>query len=286
MPGEPDRGYYNDLRPHLAAYVPDAARAAESIARLTADADAANPVTILQVGLGAWQAAQDDGRWRSCVESVAEWAAGRIDDDGVLPYRFPLRGTYTVEAPWCSAMAQGEAASFLVRAASLLERPELLAAARRAVRPLLDARPGIVVETEEGPVLEEYPTSPPSHVLNGWVFALWGLYDVAHSDSGDAESAALFARSTDTLAARLRLYELPGGWTRYDLYPHPLPNVASPFYHRLHVVQLRALAALYPSTRIVEAADRWERAARRPWVEGAAVAAKVAFRVVRPRRRR
>ena len=35
-------------------------------------------------------------------------------------------------------------------------------------------------------------------------------------------------------------YWTGNGWSRYDLYPHPLTNVASPFYHRLHIEQLRA----------------------------------------------
>ena len=34
--------------------------------------------------------------------------------------------------------------------------------------------------------------------------------------------------------------------------------LASPFYHRLHVVQLRVMAALTGDLRFAEIADRWE----------------------------
>jgi heparosan-N-sulfate-glucuronate 5-epimerase len=135
-------------------------------------------------------------------------------------------------------------------------------------------------------VLEEYPTTPPSHVLNGWVFALWGLYDVAHSQPGDGAAGELFARSTETLVARLPTYEIFGGWSRYDVFPHPLINVASPFYHSLHVAQLFALSQLHPDDRLSAAARRWATAAGRPTVYARAVVGKVAFRMVRPRRRR
>lgn len=284
-PGDPTRGYYNDLGPHLAAYAADAADGRAALWRLAGDRHTANPVTIAQLGLGAWQRADEDERWLDCVDAVSTWLANALEPSGAILFRFPLRGTYNVSLPWVSAMAQGEAASLFVRASAALGRPELLDAAVQAVRPLIDGHEGVVVTTPEGAVLEEYPTMPPSHVLNGWIFALWGLYDVAQAPTESRAAAALFEASTDTLAARLRLYELPGGWTRYDLFPHRIPNIASPFYHALHVAQLRALGRLVTDRRIDASVARWEEAARSRRVESLAIAGKVAFRLVRPRRR-
>lgn len=284
-PGDPTRGYYNDLRPHLSAYVAAAGNAETAVLGLIADREAANPVTIAQMGLGAWQGAAEDEDLLRCVDMVASWLARALEPDGAVRYRFPLRGTYEVAAPWVSAMAQGEIASLLVRAGATLGRPELLDAAVDAVRPLLEGRDGLVVETSEGPVLQEYPTAPPSHVLNGWIFALWGLYDVSCAPAGHGAAEALFDQSVAALASRLSLYELSGGWTRYDLFPHPIPNVASPFYHALHAAQLRALARLVDDRRFEAAAARWEAAASSLRVRTGAVLGKVAFRLVRPRRR-
>jgi hypothetical protein len=143
-----------------------------------------------------------------------------------------------------------------------------------------------VVETDEGPVLQEYPTHPPAHVLNGWIFALWGLYDVAIAGGELSEGAHdAFSRGVDTLAARLPLYNTGWNWSRYDLFPHPLVHVTSPFYHRLHVEQLHALHALVPRQVFRETAERWESGARRPLARAHAVARKVAFRLVRPRKK-
>lgn len=285
VPGRPEEGYYNDLRPHLAAYVPELGRLDEALAALTRDDDRANPITIVQVGLGAWQASTEDERWLDCADAVATWLERRVESgDGAVEYRFPLRGTYRIDPPWFSAMAQGEAASFLIRAGLSLGRPELFEVAAAAVRPLVDGRHGLVIDTIDGPVLEEYPTASPSHVLNGWIFALWGLYDAAQEPVSAIGALELFEESLAALAPRLPAYEFVGGWSRYDLYPHPLPNVASPFYHALHVAQLEAMSRLHPDPRFDQTAERWRRAAAAPWVRVPAVAAKVAFRLVRPRR--
>jgi heparosan-N-sulfate-glucuronate 5-epimerase len=217
-----------------------------------------------------------------------------MDAQGRLAYRMPMPHTYRISPPWFSAMAQGQAASLLVRVAKTLQRPDLLTRALDATRPLLKAP--LVTQTDDGPVLQEYPTTPPAHVLNGWIYGLWGLYDVATSFAADppvepgheaavrtAESA--FHDGVETLARRLPLYDTAHGWSRYDLYPHPLTNVASPFYHRLHVAQLEVMAALVPGEpAFARAAERWARPLHNPVTFASGLARKVAFRLVVPRR--
>jgi hypothetical protein len=184
-------------------------------------------------------------------------------------------------------MAQGEAVSLLVRSAVSLQRAEYFEAATRAAKPLLDPASGLVSHTMDGPVLEEYPTQPPSHVLNGWVFALWGLYDLAsagHTSREAAAAASQFDSGATALAARLRLYETCRGWSRYDLYPHRISHVASPFYQRLHVAQLRAMAILRPDLdEFASRADRWEAALGSVPSVTISLARKAAFRMLRPR---
>ena len=156
--------------------------------------------------------------------------------------------------------------------------------ARRAIECLLDQQSELVAHTDEGIVLQEYPTDEPAHVLNGWIWALWGLYDVAQA-CNDSEAAAAFEAGVDTLVARLPFYEVARGWSRYDLYPHPIRNVASPFYHRLHVEQLHALNDLAPRPELVATAERWEGALASRRARAEAVARKVGFRMLKPRRK-
>lgn len=256
--------------------------------KITADPEQTNPVTVIQLALGTLQLR--DPKQLPLVVSVIDWLERSADDRGLLPYRFPMPHTFPLEAPWYSSLAQGEAASLLVRAAEVLARPQLLELADRLVEPLLDPESPLVEPTSEGPVLQEYPTDPPAHVLNGWITSLFGLYDVAEAPRDGAATGrrakTAFNAGTATLAAMLHLYRTPIGWSRYDLYPHPLANTASVAYHRLHVEQLRALYSLAPTGGLAATADDWERSLRSPPALLVGVARKIAFRVVRPRSRR
>jgi hypothetical protein len=257
------------------------------LGRITADPGQANPVTVIQLAVGALQLRDPDQL--PLVAAVVEWVERSADDRGLLAYRFPMPHTFPLEAPWYSSLAQGEAGSLLIRAAHVLDRPELFALADRVVEPLLEAEP-LVALTADGPVLQEYPTDPPAHVLNGWITSLFGLYDTAQ---GPRDPTATTRRAADafdagatTLAARLHLYRTPLGWSRYDLYPHPLANTTSLAYHRLHIAQLRALHSLTRIETFAATADEWERSLKNPAALIVGVARKVAFRVVRPRSRR
>jgi heparosan-N-sulfate-glucuronate 5-epimerase len=279
--------YYFDLRHKATAGGPEPSDGAAVIAGLTADRDTANPVDILQFGLGALQLR--DRRWLACVAATADWVEREQDDDGLLAYRFAMPHTFPLDPPWYSSMAQGQAGSFLVRAAVALEREPLFARAERAVAPLVDAGSPLVLETPEGLILEEYPTSPPSFVLNGWITSLFGLRDVALAPVKPEVAAAAgqaFEAGVATVAARLGLYRVALGWTRYDLYPHPLVNVASPAYHRVHIGHIRTLQELAPRPEFAAALREWERAATSPGARALALTRKIAFRLVRPRSRR
>jgi hypothetical protein len=287
-PGKPLAGYYNDLTLEVRAANP--VDGVERLRQLVTDPHV-NFTSVAQLGLGAWQLARDEPSWLTVTTAAARWLANELDDHGRLVFRRAMPHTYEIEPPWISAMTQGEAVSLFLRAAPEDDSPEeLFSAAARAVMPLLDPSP-VVAQTSEGPVLQEYPTNPPSHVLNGWIFGLWGLYDLAAMGQADVIPADLGRRTSSAfedgisaLAARLPRYDT-GGWSRYDLFPHPIVHVASPFYHRLHIELLRATNELAPNHRFQQMAARWERSATDPLAQAAAVCRKAAFRMIRPRGR-
>lgn len=271
-PGSPTDGYYNDL----------SGFARRNHRYLTT---AINPVTVAQIGLGAWQLAASEPRWLAVVANAAGWLTNHMDSGGMLPYEFAMGHTYRLDSPWYSAMAQGEAASFLLRAAHALDRDELTDAAARAAACLTQPAAPLVVATAEGPVLQEYPTDPPAHVLNGWIFALWGLYDTAWAGPEPVARSAMaaFDDGVAALARRLPKYELPGGWSRYDLRSEGPVNVASPFYHHLHIQQLLALNRLVDEPVFVRTAATWQRARHNPVTVARALVGKVRFRHHFPR---
>jgi heparosan-N-sulfate-glucuronate 5-epimerase len=238
------------------------------------------PVSLAQLALGWWERHLDgDARAASQFDAISDLLARQA-----APLGAELRWPYTVAVPkyglgrgWCSAMAQGQVASVFVRRHLRTGNGVWADCARRAIRPLV-RESELVSETAAGRILEEAPTDPPSHILNGWIYALWGLWDAAVGlEDTDANSA--FAAGVTTLRAMLPTYDI-GWWSRYSLYPHLLPDLAKPFYHRIHALQLEMTARATGHSDIAEAAERWRGYDRAP-NRVAAVAQKGAFFIAR-----
>lgn len=291
--GDPASGFYIDLTGVAHSYGPPD-HATGWFEFLSEKRDRLLPGQLLQLGLGSWQLRDEDPRWLRLHADIARWAAVDMDGYGRFTHRSAMPHTYRLPAPWYSSFAQGLGASLFVRAAAALDDEVWLEHAARAVAPLLAEDSALVAETEDGPVLQEYPTVPPAHVLNGWMWSLWGLYDVAHATGIDqhpslapvAQAAGeMFDRSLATLVSWLPRYDA-AGWSRYDLFPHTVTNVASPFYQRLHVEMLTATYELAPQHEaLMMWAERWQRSLARPHVRGLAFARKVGFRLLIPKGR-
>lgn len=247
-------------------------------------------VAPAQWGLGCYEhyLAGRGGEWLAAAGAAAEYLVGAQQPDGGWIHRFPYHHTYPLAPPWMSAMAQGEGASLLVRLHLETHEERFRESALLALGPM--RRPvgsgGVAAQLDGGPFPEEYPTDPPSFVLNGAIFALWGAYDAGLGLS-DPGAEALFRSGAETLARALPRYDT-GYWSRYDLYPHPVRNVASGAYHQLHIEQLRALALTAPPEArdtFAAFADRFQRYTASRSKPMRAMAEKIAFRVAVPRNR-
>ena len=249
-------------------------------------------IAVSQWGLACHERfiAERDEAWLAAARATGDYlvdqqqAGGR--HDGGWVHLWPYPHTYPRRPPWLSAMAQGEGASLLVRLWRHTGDERFAAAALRALRPLevATAAGGVRAELGGEPFPQEIPTQPPSHILNGAIFALWGSYDVGVA-LGDERAAAGFGQGAETLAGNLDRWDA-GFWSRYDLYPHRVVNLANPFYHRLHIDQLRALQLLAPRPRFAATIARFEayERSKRNWAR--AYAGKLAFRLTSPRSRR
>ena len=219
-----------------------------------------SPTTVAQRALGWWERHLDgDAAALDRFLGQARLLLGGAMRAGpALLWRYDVEvPKYRLRPPWFSAMAQGQAASVLVRAFDATGAESYADAALAATRPLVrpDAALGLVSATAEGPVLEEYPSAHPSRVLNGWIYALWGLRDVSVALEGAAEQR-LFEASSGTLAARIARYDT-GWWTLYSEYPGAASDLAKPFYHRLHIVQAEAMHRLTGAPAFARAAQSW-----------------------------
>jgi heparosan-N-sulfate-glucuronate 5-epimerase len=242
------RGYFIDFR--AKTQTPGASNPSELL-----------PADLAQLGLGWWDrglagdpSAADHFE---IVCTVLERTGIERNGELLWPYLIPIP-KHNLLPPWFSALAQAQAASVFVRAYLVTGDEKFATLALKAIAPILPASDsGLLASTPDGPVPEESPSTPASLVLNGWVYALWGLWDVAVC-LGDGDSRELFNDSALCLRRSVHKYDI-GWWSRYSRFPHRLPDLAKPFYHRLHIHQLELLYRLLGYEELRLAAQRWAR---------------------------
>jgi hypothetical protein len=199
---------------------------------------------------GEHQASNDFSRVCSVIESRAERSHGE------LRWRYDVHvPKYGVEPLVHSALAQAQMASVLVRAYLLSGDAHHAEASLAAIQPLLHRESDLISEAAAGPIPEESPSNPPSHILNGWIYALWGLWDV-HVGLEEFRAGEMLTASTACLREMIPRYDI-GWWTKYSLYPHRVDDLAKPFYHRLHIDQAEIMYRLTGFHEFRAAARRW-----------------------------
>lgn len=243
---EKPRGYYLDFSAKTTA---PSARTPEQLL----------PADLAQLALGWWEHHLSGGADAAdrFMHTAALLERTSVAEHGELVWLYPVAvPKLGLQPPWRSALAQGQAASVFVRAFLHSGDERYGTAARRAIAPLLpDGKSGLVAMTAEGPVPEEAPSDPPSLILNGWIYALWGLWDVARGLADDASDKS-FTASAECLRRSIGRYD-NGWWSLYSLFPYRLPDLAKPFYHRLHIDQLDVLYRLVGYEELKETAKRW-----------------------------
>lgn len=245
-----------------------------------------NPIAIAQWGLGNFNLflrSKSEERQRKSL-AAADWLVKHLEPNAfgvpVWNHRFDWEYRTPLKAPWYSGLAQGQGISLLVRVAQSTGKPEYLETARGAFLSFSKSiqEGGVVFTDEHGDLwFEEYIVSPPTHILNGFIWAAWGVYDYFLATKETA-AQELFNRAVETLRKNLERYDL-GFWSLYEQSGTRLPMVASPFYHQLHVAQLRLMHRLTGDDVFSRYADRWEAYARSRTKRTRALCYKGAFKL-------
>jgi len=247
-----------------------------------------NPIAIAQYGLARFNRWCDTGSPsdRQAWVAVSQWLASNLLPNAhgvpVWQHRFDWPYRQLLKAPWYSGLAQGSGLSMLVRAATETGDPALAAAAHHAFQALTlpTSRGGVLVTDSHGHVwIEEYLVDPPSHILNGFIWALWGVYDYSEW-SQRPQAAALWHQGIQTLEARLGDFDV-GWWSLYEAPNAGYRMLASLYYHRLHAVQLRVLHAMTGVGAFAERAATFEAYERRPTFRARALIEKAWFKLSR-----
>jgi heparosan-N-sulfate-glucuronate 5-epimerase len=245
-----------------------------------------NPIAISQWGLGNFNLylRSRDAECRRKALAAANWLVKHLQvnsfDVPVWNHLFDWEYRTPLKAPWYSGLAQGQGISLLVRVGQESGRPEFLDAAGRAFISFSKSteQGGVIFHDQRGDVwFEEYIVSPPTHILNGFIWAAWGVYDYFLA-TGEKSAETLFDGAVETLRKNLDRYDL-GFWSLYEQSGTRLPMVASRFYHQLHVAQLRLMHRLSGDKIFLQYADRWEKYARSRTKRTRALCYKGAFKL-------
>ena len=228
-----------------------------------------NPIAIAQYGLGNYNLFRRTGdpSRRQKFLLAAAWLRDHLEENpqrlAVWNHHFNWEYRDTLKAPWYSGLAQGQGISLLVRAHKESGEAGYLDAARRSLAAFFQptSNGGVAFTDDRGDLwFEEYIVSPPTHILNGFIWAAWGVYDY-YLTTRDAAAYDIFSRAVRTLCRNLESYDL-GFWSLYEQSGTRLPMVASPFYHQLHIVQLRVMHRLTGESVFATVADRWHSYSR------------------------
>ena len=265
------KGYYNNLTEKV-TMMPELLDT-EDLPKLIIGKDkyVESGVAIFQYGLGAYDLYLQTGndKYHKKFLQTVDWAVKKQERSGAwdnFSYFYP-------DHPY-GAMAQGEGSSLLIRAFIDSGNKDYLERAQSAIDFMLkDKEQGGTTEYSDGVILLEYPHR--KAVLNGWIFAWWGLYDYVIATNDNTHYKAVLDRSCLTLVKELPQFK-NNYWSVYDLEG----RIASPFYHNLHIAQMQAMYELTGNEVFNEYARRWERQQNNPIFKTMAFIKKAAQKIM------
>jgi len=208
------------------------------------------PISIGQMGLSVFHTYLNTGTDKDLDRYLkfAQWFMENCEHHPLVGVRWLTDVSlpaYRNPGPWQSAFAQSRGISILLRAFQITGEKKYADIAERALTsfqyPVSDG--GVTSYTQWGPFYEEYTSEVPVLVLNGHIFALFGLYDFCRVFPENQLSRELFNSGVQTLLNALPDFDL-GFWTRYnyciaDFYPDIDPATLT--YQRLHIMQLKVI---------------------------------------------
>jgi|SRR5690554_5439244 len=221
-----------------------------------------SPVNIAQYGFilhAQYFESEDENKRRTlqeCVEKLVELA--EITEDYCVWWEESDSIRYKIKSPWASAMAQGEIISLFLRYYQMSKDEDYLILAQKAYNFLsVPVSEGGVKRIDENGDLwyEEYPSEPASFVLNGFIYTLFGLYDL-YRVTLDKDVKKNIDLCTRTLKNNISKFDA-GYWSYYDLHYKEL--VRYYYQKNVHVPQLAVMYELTGEPIFLKYRNKWSK---------------------------
>ncbi|WP_309065061.1 cell wall-binding repeat-containing protein [Microbacterium sp.] len=231
-----------------------------------------HPVAYAQYGISAlleYQSTGDQIWLERAIRHAERLEQIHTERDSAWYFPYLFDWTYTgktLHAPWWSAMAQGEALSLFVRLYEETGDERWKAGAGHTwlslKQPRSSSEPWATMTDQGLLVFEEYAGDlPPLRVLNGHLFALFGVYDYWRL-TGDPEAIAYLDGAATTVLEVMPKIRVPGGVSYYCWQDDCRQRVwQNPTYHVIHSWQLDTLARLTGDRRFTD----WATILRQDW---------------------
>lgn len=167
--------------------------------------------------------------------------------------------------PWKSALDQGLILSLLVRAYYLTKKEEISKLAEKVANSMKTPafEGGFLYINSNGDYWFQEYMGNCGYVLNGFIFAMWGVYDY-YLYSNDQVYKMIFDKCINTLRNNLKYYDWRMGiakWTVYDLKDK---NPVELGYQKMHVRLLKNLYMITGEKFLLDYANLWESYIKQP----------------------
>lgn len=178
-----------------------------------------------------------------------------------LPYGFTINAhgsaDHIMEAPWYSGMAQGVALSAMVRLYKITGDEKYLNFAHKLFASFKNYGKGELIWTvfidEDGYYwIEEYPGTIPDRVLNGFIFAIFGLYDY-YDLTKSKDCKKYLNASLTTIENYIEQFRNPGELGSYCLKHRHIDKT----YHFIHIEQLTDLYNITGNDYFLQVAEEF-----------------------------
>lgn len=196
---------------------------------------------------------------KTILSKLIDWLIENSEDykDSIV-WRSEENTHYHLEKGWISAMYQGQAISFFLRMSQLFNEPKYIPFSEKiyAYFKYDYSEGGVKRVDSDGYIwLEEYPTNPPSYVLNGFIYSIMGVLDL-HRVTGNKDAKLLYESCISTVKNNIHKYDLTY-WTRYDQLKQEL--VSYYYQKNVHIPLVRILFLLTNDKIFQTLDEKWTK---------------------------